>query len=165
MYIYNIICAALYDYDYLSLMYMYACDYVYMYMYMCVCTCIYVCICMCVNPLIHRLLSSNWFHGNIYVSIRDICTYTYYFYIFILIMEPWVIYPRKVHALKLKIVRVALLCDENYDHFFVCLKMLRWDNKQFLGKRIVYIQNQRKCALKIRNHFHGENNEQAYSGT
>ena len=68
---------------------------------------------MYVNPLLYRFLISVCFHGNIHVcvSIRDILykmSYSFIF-IFLLIMTPWVIYPRKVHALKWKILRVASL--------------------------------------------------------
>ena len=146
-------------------MYMYACMHVY---YTCVHVCMYVCmfvICVCiyVNSIILQtsvIKLFPWQHIRIHSGhfVHMVLSL-----LLLLIMEPWVINPRKVHAIKSKILRVALVIMMYCDHFLLlCSKLLRCENKQFL-KRIISlnIQTSEKMCIKDKKPLHGENNEQA----
>ena len=113
MYIYNIICAALHNYDHLSYV-TYACMYVYMYVAM------YACKSFIPQTSITKLFSLQYIriHSNIILYIYNFIS------IFLIIMEPWVIYQEKyLHPLKSNILRVSLLWLwwQRWS-FFYCLK-------------------------------------------
>ena len=144
--------------------YMYiVCVCMHVYMCACMCTCVHVCmhvymytcmfvifVCICKSFIQHTSVIKlfPWQHIRIHSGHF---VHIVFISIFLLIMEPWVIDPRKVHAIKSKILRV----DENCGHFLLLSsKLLRFENKQFLKRIIVWIyKHQRKCALKTRSLF------------
>ena len=121
---------------------MYACMHRCMYTCVHVDICLYVCKSFILQNFSHQIVSM----ATYMYPLGTFCIYSF-ISIFLLIMEPWVIYPRKEHALKSKILRVALLW---WYLWLVCFIYLRCENKQFLKRTIVYIyKNQRKCARTL----------------